>query len=208
MPSNTPAACVRRPSCLAGLLLGIFLGLVFDPLARGVPRAAAQLLSANEVDELFHAAESDARVGIARKTNPVDTRAAIPGEVIVTVIKGEGVETRSKPAEPGDMVVRNRCPLTGNEEILVKRDKFSERYDGPLAPSGEDGWQTFRPRGIEMRYFVVEPVQGAFSFVAPWGETMVARPGDAIVRDPANSADTYRIAAAAFACTYEIVRRP
>jgi hypothetical protein len=35
---------------------------------------------------------------------------------------------------------------------------------------------------------------------------MVARPGDAIVRDPQGPADTYRIAAAAFACTYEILQ--
>jgi hypothetical protein len=35
---------------------------------------------------------------------------------------------------------------------------------------------------------------------------MVARPGDGIVRDPRAPADTYRIVAAAFACTYEILR--
>ena len=47
---------------------------------------------------------------------------------------------------------------------------------------------------------------GSFTFTAPWGEPMVARPGDAIVRSPQDPADTYRIAAAAFACTYEILR--
>ena len=57
--------------------------------------------------------------GVARKTMPVDVRPAQPGEVVVTVIAGEGEETRSPPAQPGDMVVRNRCPATGNEEILV-----------------------------------------------------------------------------------------
>jgi hypothetical protein len=34
---------------------------------------------------------------------PVDVRAARPGEVIVTVIAGEGVETRSNPASAGDL---------------------------------------------------------------------------------------------------------
>jgi hypothetical protein len=34
---------------------------------------------------------------------------------------------------------------------------------------------------------------------------MVARPGDAIVRSPADPSDTYRVAAASFACTYEII---
>jgi hypothetical protein len=37
---------------------------------------------------------------------------------------------------------------------------------------------------------------------------MVARPGDAIVQDPANPSDTYRIAGAAFACTYEVTHSP
>ena len=47
---------------------------------------------------------------------------------------------------------------------------------------------------------------GVGSFTAPWGEPMTARPGDAIVRSPTDLADTYRIAAAAFACTYEILQ--
>ena len=57
-----------------------------------------------------------------------------------------------------------------------------------------------------MLYFVVREGDGTFSFTAPWGEPMTARPGDAIVRSPEDSTDTYRIAAAAFACTYEILR--
>jgi hypothetical protein len=35
---------------------------------------------------------------------------------------------------------------------------------------------------------------------------MIARPKDVIVRDPQDVKDTYRIAAAAFACTYEVIR--
>jgi hypothetical protein len=54
----------------------------------------------------------------------------------------------------------------------------------------------------------VAPQDQAFAFVAPWGERMVARPGDAIVQDPANPKDTYRIARSAFDCTYEILREP
>jgi len=34
---------------------------------------------------------------------------------------------------------------------------------------------------------------------------MVAKPGDAIVQDPESPEDTYRVAAAAFACTYEVL---
>ena len=59
-----------------------------------------------------------------------------------------------------------------------------------------------------MRFFVVGETEVAFTFTAPWGEEMVARPGDAIVRNPADPTDTYRVAAAAFECTYEVVTPP
>jgi hypothetical protein len=126
--------------------------------------------------------------------------------VVVTIIAGEGKETQSPPAQEGDMVVRNRCPATGNEEILITAAKFQERYEGPTAPADADSWRTHRPRGIEMLYFIVRDVDGSFTFDAPWGEPMIARPGDAIVRNPNDVKDTYRITAAAFTCTYEVVR--
>jgi hypothetical protein len=167
--------------------------------------AAAQPAPEVDVHAMFAEAEQQGRTGLARKTMPVDVRAARPGEVVVTAIAGEGEETRSPPAQSGDMVVRNRCPETGNEEILVAAAKFAERYEGPSGPDAA-GWQPYRPRGVEMAYFVVREGDGAFTFVAPWGEPMTARPGDAIVRNPQDIADTYRIAAAAFACTYEILQ--
>jgi hypothetical protein len=159
-----------------------------------------------DVHALFDQAERESRVGIARKTMPVDARPAQPGEVVVTLIAGEGKETQSPPAQAGDMVVRNRCAATGNEEILVEAAKFSQRYDGPTGPADAAGWRDYRPRGVEMRYMIVREADGAFTFTAPWGEPMLARPGDAIVRDPQDPADTYRIAAAAFACTYEVLQ--
>jgi hypothetical protein len=159
-----------------------------------------------DVAALFAKAEQEGRVGVARKTKPVDVRPARPGEIIVTVIAGEGKETQSPPAQPGDMVVRNRCAETGNEEILVTAGKFKERYEGPISLPDADGWQPYRPRGVEMLYFTVRDADSSFTFQAPWGELMVARTRDAIVRNPQDLKDTYRIAAAAFACTYEILR--
>ncbi len=159
-----------------------------------------------DVQALFAKAEADGRVGAARKTKPVDVRAATPGEIVVTIIAGEGKETQSPPAAAGDMVVRNRCPETGNEEILVSAAKFAQRYEGPIGDADAQGWAPYRPRGVEMLYLTLGADEGPFSFTAPWGEPMVARPGDAIVQDPSDRADTYRIAAAAFACTYEILR--
>jgi hypothetical protein len=76
-------------------------------------------LPERDVQALFATAEASERVGVARKSKPIDARPAHPGEVIVTHVKGEGEETRSEPAE-GDRVVRNRCPATGNEKDFVK----------------------------------------------------------------------------------------
>lgn len=157
-------------------------------------------------DTLFVRAAEQQSIGLAKKTRVVDARPAVPGEIVVTVIRGEGEETRSKPAAAGDMVVRNRCPATGNEQYLVKAAKFADRYGEPIGPADADGWLPFRPQGTEMLFIFVRAEDGAFSFTAPWGEPMVARPGDAMVRNPADPRDTYRVAAASFACTYEILR--
>ena len=164
-------------------------------------------LPVRDIQALFAAAEAAGRVGNARKTRPVDARPATPGEVVVTVIAGEGEETRSKPANAGDHVVRNRCSETGNETYLVKAGAFAARYDGPHSPPDAQGWREYRPVAPAMRYFVVVDAEGTFQFTAPWGEAMVAGPGDAIVRDPQNPADTYRVAAVSFACTYEVIQR-
>jgi hypothetical protein len=168
------------------------------------------LLAQENVDVIayFQRTYDTRGAGLARKTKPVDVRPAKPGEVIVTMIKGEGKETQSPPAKPDDMVVRNRCPETGNEEFLVTAGSFSRRYEGPIGSGAGDGWLPYRPVGIQMRYVVVAEQDGEFAFVAPWGERMVSRPGDAIVQDPNNTKDTYRVAKVAFACTYEVIHEP
>lgn len=152
----------------------------------------------------FEQAERTRGAGLARKTKPVDVRPATPGEIVVTVILGEGQETRSPPAKAGDMVVRNRCPATGNEVFLVTSANFAQRYEGPTSAADADGWAPYRPKGVPMRFVTVADADGTFSFLAPWGEAMIARPGDKIVQDPADRANTYRVQSAAFACTYEI----
>jgi hypothetical protein len=161
-----------------------------------------------DIHAFFQKASSLGGEGLARKTKTVDVREAKPGEIVVTVLKGEGKETQSPPAKPGDMVVRNRCPQSGNEEFLVPASKFASRYEGPTGPAGEDGWRPYRPRGADMRFVVVGENDGEFTFMAPWGEAMIARPGDAIVQDPQDPKDTYRVQKAAFVCTYEELRAP
>jgi hypothetical protein len=195
MPSSLSLA-LRQFS--KGLVLGI---VVFC-------QNASHAQEAVDIVEYFTRAQDARGTGLARKSSPVDVRPTKPGEVIVTMIKGEGKETQSPPAKSGDMVVRNRCPETGNEQILVPAASFLQRYEGPIGATDADGWSPYRPRGVQMRFVVVTEQDGSFDFIAPWGERMVARPGDLIVQDVNNSNDTYRVAKAAFACTYEILRQP
>jgi hypothetical protein len=169
---------------------------------------ASHAQEAVDVVEYFVRSQDARGAGLARKSKPVDARPAKPGEVVVTIIKGEGKETQSPPAKSGDMVVRNRCRETGNEQFLVPAASFVQRYEGPIGSPDTDGWLPYRPRGAEMRFVVVTEHDGSFNFIAPWGERMVARPGDSIVQDVNNPKDTYRVAKAAFACTYEVLREP
>ncbi|MGN6535296.1 MAG: hypothetical protein ACTHKQ_06125 [Mesorhizobium sp.] len=171
----------------------------------GATSVRAGTASQKDQVALFEAMAKAGHTGVAHKTTEVDARPAVVGEIVVTVIEGEGVETRSKPAQAGDWVVRNRCPATGNEEILVKAAKFPTRYGEPLSEPDAQGYRTFRPLGTDMGYFLVSDEIGDFAFTAPWGERMVAKVGDAIVQTPSDKADTYRIAAASFDCTYEVV---
>jgi hypothetical protein len=184
---------------LKPLLLGV---AIFCPSYPSPAQEVADIVA------YFQQVLSTRGAGLARKIKPVDVRAAKVGEVIVTMIKGEGKETQSPPAQAGDMVVRNRCSGTGNEQFLVIAASFARRYEGPIGPRAVDGWSPYRPRGIQMRFVVVAEQDREFAFIAPWGEKMVARPGDSIVQDPNNTRDTYRVAKESFACTYEIIRDP
>ena len=159
--------------------------------------------SADEVVALMARARAKGLVKMARKSRPVDARPARPGEIVVTVVKGE-TETRSRPAAAGDWVVRNRCPETGHEQYLVSRKTFAERYR-KFGEPGPDGWQAFHPLGRKVRFLILTPEDGSFTFKAPWGESMIAHPGDALVQDPGNEKDTYRVEKASFACTYEVL---
>jgi hypothetical protein len=165
----------------------------------------APTLTPEDVRGLFERAARQRRVGMARKARPVDARPAHAGEIVVTEIRGEGKETVSGPAREGDWVVRNRCPETGNEQYLVSADKFKGRYHRTGVRADRDGWVEFIPRGKTVHFFFVLADEGSFTFKAPWGEDMVARPGDALVQDVDDPVDIYRVAAASFRCTYEVL---
>ena len=186
----------------------LFAGLVSMGMGK---TAFSDELPRKDVGKVFDAAEAAGRVGLARKTKPVDARPATLGEVIETIIvsvidgkEAKEKETQSKPALAGDMVVRNRCPETGNEQYLVPAEKFAQRYRGPIGNEVNEGWREYRPIASGMKYFIVLETEGEFVFNAPWGEDMIARSDDAIVQNPADPKDTYRVAGRSFWCTYEV----
>src|SRR5262245_62721049 len=174
-------------------------------LARPAMTETAADWNIDEVVALMERALIQGQTGTARKTKLVDARPAHVGEIIVTAIKGEGKETTSPPAKKGDWVVRNRCPETGNEQYLVTADRFTDRYRMTGAPVSAHGWREYRPIGRGVRFHILPAGTAPFTFVAPWGEPMVARAGDALVQDPKDEKEVYRVAALSFACTYEIV---
>jgi hypothetical protein len=79
----------------------------------------SQNTAAHRIDirAFFARAAAEGRAGTARKTKPVEARPARVGEIVVTIIPDEGVETRSKPAAAGDMVVRNCCRVHDGEYL-------------------------------------------------------------------------------------------
>jgi hypothetical protein len=160
--------------------------------------------SPEQVRAWFNQAMAAGRAGRARNGLPIDARPAVPGEIVVTTILGEGVETQNR-AQPGDWVVRNHTPETGNEEYIVRAETFRKIYESAGAPPDTEGWCEFHPVGEAVRFVLVRQEDGPFSFVAPWGELMVARPGDAIVQNPHDERDIYRVARTAFDSTYQLV---
>ncbi len=183
-------------------VLALLLSVLIFPC--GAASAFDELPRRDQI-ALMAQAKHRGTTGIARKTREVDARPASPGEIVITFIKGQGVETRSKPAEIGDWVVRNRCEETGNEESLVKARVFRDRYGEPLTAQDAAGYRAFKPDGPEMTYFIVTEAAGPFNFKAPSGDTAVALPGDAIVQLQTDEGETFGVAQATFACTYEIV---
>jgi hypothetical protein len=181
---------------MRALALAVIVGAV---VCMSHPAAAEEI----DIKAFFASAMADGRAGMAQKTKPVEARPAELGEVVVTILPDEGVETQSKPAEAGDMVVRNRCDVNDGE-YLVKAAKFADRYGEATGDADAEGWRPYDPKGVPMRYVILRADEGPFTFLAPWGEPMVAKPADAIVQNPADPADTYRIARYAFDCTYEI----
>ena len=107
----------------------------------------------------------------------------------VVTMTADGKETQNN-AELGDIIISG---ATG-ENYVIKKAKFPKLYHGSI---GSDVYPEQSPRQVAV--YNGEPV----SFKAPWGEDMIIKPGDYLVKDPANTG-YYRIAKVEFEKTYNI----
>ncbi|MDX1912621.1 MAG: hypothetical protein SFV22_14105 [Saprospiraceae bacterium] len=137
-----------------------------------------------------------------RKKTDVLVRAAQEGELIITCT-ADGEETRNK-AEAGDFVLKNKTEA--GEEYLVSKETLDDRYT--FLEKADEVYARYRPNGtiqaisLDEAYFTSLSLHNPFRFMAEWGETMIVRAGDYLVRT--DSGEVYRIARKEFFETYEI----
>lgn len=109
------------------------------------------------------------------------------GKQNIVTTTADGKETQNV-AEDGDIIMSG---ATG-ENYVIKGVKFSKLYHGNV---GGDVYPEQSPRQVTL--YTGEETK----FKAPWGEDMVIKPGDYLVKDPANTG-YYRIAKVEFEKTY------
>lgn len=109
---------------------------------------------------------------------------------VVTVLP-DGKETQNV-AMKGDIIMSG----VSREKYVVKAAKFPKLYTGSM---GGTVHPEQSPRMVA-RYMATTPL----TFKAPWGEDMIVKQGDYIVRE-ADGKGYYRIAKAEFEQTYERV---
>ncbi|WP_149277024.1 hypothetical protein [Pareuzebyella sediminis] len=138
-----------------------------------------------------------------KKFRKVYARRAEEGEEIHTVTD-DGLETLNR-AKKGDFVVKNQT--NAQEMYIVSDEKFNERYR--ILTESEDGFAEYQPIGKIIAVALTPKVLNEldlgpeFKFMAPWGETMVAKQGDYLVC-PTDYSEIYRIAHNEFLETYEL----
>ena len=127
---------------------------------------------------------------IARRAGQIETHTS------------DGKETVNR-VRRGGFIGRNQTGA--GETYVLTPEKFQVRYEW-LRP-GKGGFDEYCPIGhiiaVELNRRTLEAlgVSGDFTFVAPWGEPMIAKPGD-FLASPPDFSEVYRIARKEFFETY------
>lgn len=118
---------------------------------------------------------------------PPMSYAVAPDRTPVVTVTSDGVETQNV-AERDDIIMSG----PSGERYVIKAAKFPKLYagqvGGPVHPEQS-------PRNVAV-YVGGDPVQ----FTAPWGESMVLKPGDYLVKE--GEGKYYRIAKLEYEATY------
>ena len=158
-----------------------------------------------EIQGMFLDAVNAGEVQHFHKIGKVISRPAIPGETIITTCGGK-VETLHT-AVADDIIVKNVMPGSSAETYILKKGKFTKRYELSGSVFNVDG-QRFElaiAKG-EVDAFIYQGDE--ITFIAPWNEPMFCQPGDYICSEDKfypGADDIYRIAAAEFKGSYEFV---
>jgi hypothetical protein len=118
---------------------------------------------------------------------PAMSYAVSDGEQPVVTVTSDGKETQNV-AEKGDIIMSG----PSRENYVVKAAKFPKLYQGQL---GQTVVPEQNPRMVAA-YTGNQPV----TFTAPWGENMVLKPGDYLVKD--GDQGYYRVAKVEYEQTY------
>jgi hypothetical protein len=124
--------------------------------------------------------------GIPGKMPPMTYTVTSQEQPVVT-ITSDGKETQNVAA-PNDIIMSG----PSRENYVVKAAKFPKLYQGQL---GQTVVPEQSPRMVSL-YTGQQPV----TFTAPWGESMVLKPGDYLVKD--GDTGYYRIAKHEYEQTY------
>lgn len=120
---------------------------------------------------------------------PMSYTKSLSQQQVVTVPQ-DGPET-TNTAQPGDVVISG----PSQEKYVIKDEDFNELYQGGM---GGTVVPVEEPRQVA-QYQGNQEV----TFTAPWGKSMVLKPGDYLVKDPVKTG-YYRIARQEFEATYQV----
>lgn len=118
---------------------------------------------------------------------PPMTYTVATAEIPVVTITSDGKETQNV-AQPNDIIMSG----PSKENYVVKGIKFPKLYQGELG-------QTVVPEQSP-RMVAAYTGKDSVTFTAPWGESMVLKPGDYLVKD--GDQGYYRIAKVEYEQTY------
>lgn len=122
------------------------------------------------------------------KDMPPMTYAVANQQEFIETHTADGKETQNV-AKPNDIVISG----PSRERYVLKAEKFSKLYTGKI---GETVVPEQSPRTVAR----VENIQQPITFKAPWGEDMILKKGDYLVKD--GEQGYYRIAQHEYEQTY------